>query len=697
MPDDNIVAEAESAQLATLPQSLSDSYREKMGKLLDLTDDQKNRIKTWLKKQIDNWKNDTAELHRRLQDDNDLVEGIIMETDFPWVGASNVHEPLTEIYMDGSCAIEKRSMLGAGILWTAETDVEKLLPMVADVSEMMNYNARKKWNIERSIPGVLWAANRDGLGIIQCPYVEEYEKAHDIILVTSPKDFTDEFQSAEEAGISEEKYTHLQELAQSSTEEEPLEIPITFEKQTYAGPKAEIVELVDFVTIPAWVPHIKDARCRGYGKRYKSHIESIRQKSDDEVFYEKESQEIIAKPPKNELSSYTQSKDNIIGIKRTDDKEERELFELVIKGRLEDGGDVEKLLVTYSHDADILLQVSDYIYRIDFYALFNVDERPNQLVGKSIPAKLRDLNDLADTLVNQTVNSNTIGTVPMFKAQKDMKEELDPELDSSRIKPGMILWLTNFDSVAQFIVQPTDHEENLKIEERVMRVMDMYIGMPASLFAGGVPSGDPSAPGNKTNALIEQGNIRMESPLSFLRQGMGDLGDICLSHVYQFGPPSLTFMVEQAGENGVTTKKIKTIHKKFLRKDIHMSMNGVSVIDNPDSEMAKQYNVHQMLMTTPAYANNPELQVEVLRDALQKGNIAGRDRYLPSNQALKVQAVEVQKQAITQLEQEKQAQQAAALEEQVKSRLAKGKQQLQIKKTATDLASANLDLNGEPQ
>lgn len=697
MNESNVELDTENAAIAELPKSLSDEYREKMGKLLDLSDEQKDRIKKWLKENLTNWMSDTSELHQRLQDDNDLVEGIIMETDFPWVGCSNVHSPITEIYMDGSCSIEKRSILSAGLLWSASTDIDALSGLMAEVEEMMNFNARNAWNIERSIPGVLWTTNRDGLGIIQCPYVEEYEKTHDILVITSMEEFQAEFPTPEEAGVSEEQYYEILDMAGMATEMQPLEIPITFEKQTYAGPKAEIVELVDFVTIPAWVPHIKDARCRGYGKRFKAHIETIREKGEEGVYYKDASERVVNKGKETALTSYTQAKDDIIGIKRTSSKDERELYELVVKGRLEDDGEIRKLLVTYSLESDELLQAMDYVYRVDFYALFVADERPNQLVGKSIPAKTRDLNDLIDTQINQEINTRTISTVPIFKGKKDMKEELDPELQQNKIRPGMIIWINEFDAFDQFKIQPTDLGESAALQERAMRVLDMYIGMPASLFAGGVPTGDPSAPGNKTLAMIQQGNLRMETPISTLRQGVSDLGDICLSHVYQFGPPILEYRTEQVGNGGQKTKVTKSIHKKYLRKGIKMQMNGVTVIDNPESEMQKAFQLHQMLMTIPAYANNPKLQVEVGRDALQKGRVNGRERYLPTVEEIQAEQIEIQKQAMQKMMMEKQMAEQKAKEDMIKQNLAKVVQAEKIKNVLTKLAETNLGINGEGQ
>jgi hypothetical protein len=271
--------------------------------------------------------------------------------------------------------------------------------------------------------------------------------------------------------------------------------------------------------------------------------------------------------------------------------------------------------------------------------------------------------------------------------QKDMKEELDPELQQNKIKPGMIIWLSNFDSFTQFKIQPTDLGENANLQERLMRILDMYLGMPASLFAGGVPSGDPSAPGNKTASLINQGNLRMEDPISTFRYGVEELGNICLSHMYQFGPPIIQF--KTTNDDGT---QIKTIHKKFLRKNIKLKMNGITVLDNPDAEMQKQFQLYTVLMTNPEFAQNPQAQNEVLKDALVKGRVNGRDRYLPSPEEIQQQQVDTQKKAMLQIAAQKQAQDQQAQEEQVKTNLAKIKQAMTIKKTAQDLAENNLDL-----
>ncbi len=690
----DLVVKSKEAHVSKIPETLREDSRKRLGELLNLTEEQRDRLKKWLKEKLEDWKNDTAELHQRLQDDNDLVEGIIMETDFPWEGASNVHVPLTEIYMDGYRSIIKRSILGAGSIWVAEAEFDELMEVTADIETMINYKARSEWNIERALDGVVWTTQRDGLGILQVPWVEEYEERDDIVLLANEDDFNNEFPSPQESGMDEKEWQELKDMVIAEASDEfPIEVPITSDVPVYVGPKAEIVELVHFVTIPAWVSDIKSQACRGYGKEFSYHVETIREKSKDGIFYKDAANRVINKSGSMSVSSYVQSKDEILGIKRTNGKDERELFELTVKGRLDDNGPIKKYLVTYSLECDELLSCMNFPYRVDFYALFRIDDRPNQLIGKNIPAKTRDLNDATDDQYNHRVNARKLSTAPIFQGQADLKEELQLELDQNKIRPGAVLWMKNFDAFRQLIVQPTDTGESMQEEERMMRVLDMYLGMPASLFAGGVPSGDPQAPGNKTAVMINQGNLRMEDPISFFRYGVEELGDICLSHLYQFGAPIINFKAQ--GDKPGEKPERKTLYKKLLRKGIHMKMNGITVLDNPESEMQKMFLMLDMLnKMVPAFMQNPALSVEVARDALKKGRVGGRERYLPSVEDMEAQMVKIQKKAMQQMAMEKEMAERQAFEEAQKARLAGAKQQLDIKNTAQKMAEANLPLNG---
>lgn len=687
----------EQAAVSTLPRTLSDAYRNRMGELLDLTESQKRRLCGWLKKRLAEWSEDTAELHRILEEDNDLVEGVVPETDYPFPGASNVHVDVTGIYMDIFQSIEKRSILGAGSIWHAESDAEELWDLTAKVETLMNQKAQGEWNIAEAIPMAIWAKNRDGLCAVKITWEEDYEHVNDLLVITSEEEFLGHFPNAEEAGITPEDWAELRTyIVSHASNGTPVEIPIKFEKRTYYGNRAHVVEYIDFVVIPATAPTIYGPACRGYGMRFHERKEEIREKIREKVYYDDEAKKLLKKGGSDEsVSSFVKAQDWVEGLKRTNTKDDFEEFELVVKGRLDgEDGDDGKYLVTYNKTHNILLRAIEFPYRLDNYALFVVNKRPNRLGGKSIPRKTRDMNDEIDTQHNQRINARTISSVPSFKAHPDIKKEWDPEAPHNRWKPGYVLWTTMPDKVDQFKIQPTDLGESMAEESNDFRILDLSLGAPASLFSGHAPGSDPDAPGNKTAMLISQGNMRMDDTLMEDREGIAKMGEICLSHLYQFGPPMLEFVDEQLAEGGVT-KRIDTVHKKFLRTGIKMRMSGLTVVQNPEAEMAKRFQVHQFLLTSePLFAQNAKYRVESLRDALRAGREPGRDRYLPPLEEIERQEVELRKRAMVEMELEKKAQEMKARDELIKQNLAKARQDLQIRKTAEDLANANL---GESQ
>lgn len=123
------------------------------------------------------------------------------------------------------------------------------------------------------------------------------------------------------------------------------------------------------------------------------------------------------------------------------------------------------MLVTYAPEHDELMAVMEYPYRVDFYALFRIEKRPNRLIGNSVPNQSRDLNHLMDTQATQRVLSREITTVPSFKAKKSAKGDFDPEAEENRWRPGAIFWLEDPEAFDQFKVQPTDLGESMQ-EER---------------------------------------------------------------------------------------------------------------------------------------------------------------------------------------------------------------------------------------
>ncbi len=683
--------------ISKLPESLRDEFKTKMGELLDLTEDQKKRLKRGLKENIQNWITDTSTLHQNLIEDNDLVEGVIPETDFPYVGSSNIHVGTPGIYMDIYRSTERRSILGADKIWYGEPDIrfdEIQTEQMADIEAMLNFKARNEWNIEHALENVFWTTNRDGLGILQITWDERFRKSRDIVLITNEEEFIAEFVSPEESGISPEKFEELLKMAQTeATEDTPIEIPVTFEKVIYRGNRGDVIDLVNFVTFPATCRDIDDEECVGYGKRFKLRKETIRKKAKDGIYYENEVRKLLKNSGSTKITEFETTRDEIEGLSRSS-KNNFELFEMAIIGKIDgEKGEEEQFLVTYSFEHDELVGAINYPYRLPFYALFKIDERPNRMIGRSIPGKIREISNEIDNQHNQRINTREITTIPSFKGRKSAKKGFDPNAEEHRWGIGKIFWLENPEDFQQFKVQPTDLGESLNEENNDFRIIDLILGSASSLLSGGPSPTDPNAPGNKTVTLIQQSNLRMDEPLNQLRRGVEKTGEICLSHQFQFDKPVIRFRVDETAEDKSVQRVTKTLHKKLLRRGFIPKMSGITVTSNPDFEQQRLFGLYATLMQEEMFAKRPQSRIAVLQDALKAGREPGRKRYLPSAEEIQAEAVEIQRQII----EAERLQQQQAEEEALKGRIDEATQTLKIQNTGEKLAESNLEAPVEAQ
>lgn len=677
------------------PIYLSEEYRNSLGRLLDLTDDQMEKLRKRVKKDYDEWKSNTSELHSSLRRWNDLVEGVMEQTDYPFEGASNLHIPLIAIYMKVYHSILRRSILASDSIWYAEADPEadeSLDQFLPQIEENLNYKARAKWNIAESISDVIWTTERDTLGILHVPYVEEYEEGvTDVVYVHSLEDFLQEF-PPDDPTLTKQEWDEWAAVVQANaTEENAVEIPIVYDKEIYRGPKGEIVELADFVIFPATAKSICRTDCHGFGHRFWMRREMVHVKRREGVWYDEAVEDFLEKTQKgSEASDYMRSKDEIEGLTRSSKAKEYEFVSLVYRIRFKGDKTERKLLLVYAPGCDVVMSVINFPYRRDHYALFRIGKKPNRLLGDGIPKDLEDLNEEIDTQHNQRINSRKIGEVPSFKARKSAQKDFDPTAYENAWKPGVIFWLDDPEAFDQFKVQPADFRSSMQEEQNSMQVSSLLAGVEPFSFSGNAMPDNPDAPGNKTNMLIQQANLRMDDPLSELRIGVEDVGSICLSHEYQFGPAHVTYMRNNDQNRG----ERMMFPKRILRKGINIKMFGITVRLNPEAEFQKWYAYYAALSKDPIIANRNKSRWYLLMTALKNGRVEGREKILPTLEELDQEQIEVQKQAMMQMAQEQQMAQAQAMQEKKKALVQGLQQKLKARDTVAKLMTPPA-VNGE--
>src|SRR3990167_7663388 len=88
-------------------------YKERRRELIDLTDDQTDRIKKRLKKELNDFEENTSELRTILSKWNDLMENIVDDVEPAFEGAATIHIPIVAIYAKVYHSVERRSILGS--------------------------------------------------------------------------------------------------------------------------------------------------------------------------------------------------------------------------------------------------------------------------------------------------------------------------------------------------------------------------------------------------------------------------------------------------------------------------------------------------------------------------------------------------------------------------------------------------------
>ena len=618
------------------PVAYSQEYQNMLGSLIHLDDKDKKKLVKKLTNEINDWKNDSAELHKTLEDWSDIIDGVVEQTEWPYEGAPNIHIDLIGICMKIYHTIATRSILGQQEIWygITTTDSDLADQWIDKVEEMVNVKTETEWNLKEMMRDAFYCGARDGLAVLKIPYAEDYEKLKEVIYIESVDQLLDEFDGdLSSSGLDKETIAELmQRVTSEASPENPVELVIEYDKPVYIGPKAYLVERINFVTFPANARSISKEDCRGHGDRYFLRKGEVKRRGADKIWFKESVDFILNKKKYDEDSNFNKNRDENIGLGDEGSKDRLEFFDLVYYCDIDDDGREEKYLLTFSVENKTLMGIMDYPYRTDYYALFRREKRPGQLDGRSIVGELEYLNDEVDHRHNSRSLSMDITNIPSFKAKRSAQDDFDPSAEENKWRPGVTFWLKDPESFEQFKVQPVDYGQSLAEENNLMKLASLIVGFDIYTFSGKAMPEDPNAPGNKTAMLLEQGNLRMQNVLEELRYGVDKVSEIVLSHLYQFAASQVAYKTIDQNGRFVT----KEFPKKVLRSGVLLRMRAANVITNADDELKKWIFVRQLMLSEPVIANDAKKRVALLRKTASRANLYGLDKIIPTDQDLQM-------------------------------------------------------------
>lgn len=636
-PPENILGQQEDAD------EVEDRFRRQE---ITLDPETKSDLESKLWYEIWDWKNSRASLQVKLRELNDLYEGVVKVTDFPWPGSSQLHVPIPKIKArEIKSTINRNTMRPIPFLMTKFSGPDSLYEptrtFVKDIEEFTEYQIKTGTNVHTVLKDSIIPIIRDGTTPVQVVWETELERVMDRKIYTSTRDFLADYPDADSAGVSSERFSKiLHKLNQGM----PCEIKYEYDMKVYDGPKAYIVPLIHFFHWPIFETEIEHMLTHGKRIWYKDY--DIERFANMGKFTDEEDVELVLRGvgDVHEDESLTVSRDVIEGINRTNVTKTRareyEFYELIHRVDLDGDGIKEKYLLYYHWKTRKILRIERYPIRkgASTYFPLRIIKRDDRFFGMSLIEDIADLSLEIDILHRMRINSRTITHVPSFKAVSAAKDRFDPTRPQYRFQPGVTFWLNNIDDVKQFDIRPVDLSGSIEEENFLFQIVNLVTGSDSGMSGASNPL-DPRAPAHKQQELLRQSSNRIDDYVESLLKPFSDIGNFMLNLYYQYGEDRLKYYVE--GQDGQLLER-EIERSKLFNPNVIFQVNGTSVFMNPDEEFSRYQEVAQLLMQFPLTAQDPQVQMEAIGRLLDASRVKNPKAFLPHPQ--QVQAITQQTQ-----------------------------------------------------
>jgi len=647
-PDIEIEAKTEFAKAKGVPAPLKDSQiqiRESENRFkrreISLDETVRADLENQLSRIVRGWREDRSSLLTKLREWNDLYEGVVTETDFPWPGASHVHIPVPKIKVrEIKSAIDRSTMRPVPFLHATYAGPDELytetFDFVNDIEDFVEDKMKNATNVHQTLMESIIPIMRDGTCPIQITWDTEWERTFDFKLYKTVEEFQSDFPTATDAGLSEKGYKRVLDDLTLGTQ---VEIQYEYDVANYDGPRAYIVPLIDFVHWPVYVSTLEDTVV--HGKRVwmtESRLQSF--KMMNKFTDTKLVDSVIAQSgDEHEDMDLAYSRDNIEGISRQKNKQdskEFEFFELIWKGALTEEdkarGIKRKYLIWFrERNENRIFRIEPYPIRKgrSTYFILRFVKRDNRLLGMSFMDDIADMSMEIDIIHRQRINSRTITHVPSFKAKDTAQGRFNPARADLRFRPGVVFWLASTDDVEQFDIRPVDLSGSIDDELILVDFINQVLGAIGQ--SGQANPIDPRAPARKEQQQLRQSTNRIDDYVAELLPTFAEIGQHFLDLYYQFGPNRVKFYAESKDGKFISKAIERT---KLFNPNVMFRVNGTSVFMNPELEFSRDFEIYQILQTNPLTGQNPRIQRDSLGRLLRSSRVQDMKNLLPTDEEI---------------------------------------------------------------
>lgn len=553
------------------------------------------------------------ELLKRLDKWMEFYESDLPPKDFPWEGCSNVNIPLIQSHVDTWHAAMNDIMLTPRPWMTVNAPANVNVPNIKDGALAVQ---DALYQVQDELCGLRAVCDRWNLNsLVQQAGIVKYRWVEEFRTVKRRQPVVDE------AGLPVVD-KRGQPVVKAQTVQEP----------KFKGPKAEIVDLHNFVIFPLTAESIEDAQI--VGDRFRLTADQIRRKVKDGLWDKAEAESCLARMSSDasfsDPAGPDDSQDDREGVERMADAEYVWFWELIAPYDADGDGLAEDCVFVIEADTGTVVRATTYPYWHGrrYYIAQRPFPRPRQrFFGRCLPQILEHMQREMNAVHNQRADATTISISPPFLRLRTS----DVDADHVKFYPGAEILVDSMDEIQQLKVRPLipgiELEQQAKDwSERASPINDLAMGRQTE--------GTKKTLGEVQIVTAKSGQRVADVVSRLQEEGMTELAQQTLGLMYQF-------MSDEELDFYNVTRELLTIPWNLV---------PYGNISTADKQMKRQEaDFMYMLLTggqggppNPLVVNDPMRLYRLTQDLLQAHERKDVENYIGTEEELRAQMEQAQ-------------------------------------------------------
>jgi NACalpha-BTF3-like transcription factor len=246
------------------------------------------------------------------------------------------------------------------------------------------------------------------------------------------------------------------------------------------------------------------------------------------------------------------------------------------------------------------------------------------------------------------IDSNALANVPEWVGNIADKETMESTRQDMIHRRGKIWWFKNPGSVQSLMTQRIDMSAYLNLVQQVYQGAESKMGASRSA-AGQTLSEDPTAPGVKTMALLQQSDAMIAMYIDELKPALDEMMKFLIKQDRQYMKLDKKKVLRTAVDSSQYESEVSRDDINFLDSDVKFVVRNQNVDNNMAIKAREAREDLTTYLAVPSIGSRPQsVRILLRNDMMAKGRytIDEINQIVPTEQELQAEQVEIQRLAM---------------------------------------------------